>query len=355
MLCQQRPQDGYLMDETQCQSYVIPLNSQALSIPNRVQLLQAEDLPKQNHYKNPQFIRNGYESVPQSNVHFTHSNAQKPSHYHPVVDNFEDYSDGFYSPASSINSVNNNYCASLCQSPVTNSMCSSVSPSPSFSPQSPCSTDSFEAFAYRPYEFERKNSTNIFGKIQPQDECFKEISPRRSALEEHPKESIPDEDMTNKYCNFICDQTIDNLSCANEKKVDNDQAPSRRVRPHRNSKTQINSLPAHQNNLESESAQVSDNSTEANKTNKTSPCSSSSSSSKKSKKRVGRSANPIVKKKRRLAANARERQRMNTLNGAFERLRSVLPSMSSNRQLSKYECLQMAQTYINALNELIIK
>lgn len=62
---------------------------------------------------------------------------------------------------------------------------------------------------------------------------------------------------------------------------------------------------------------------------------------------------PEVTKKRRLAANARERRRMNSLNDAFDRLREVVPSLGNDRKLSKFETLQMAQTYINALNELL--
>lgn len=67
----------------------------------------------------------------------------------------------------------------------------------------------------------------------------------------------------------------------------------------------------------------------------------------------GKEVNPTVMKKRRLAANARERRRMQNLNKAFDRLRTVLPSLGNDRQLSKYETLQMAQTYINALNDLL--
>ncbi|XP_001842623.2 protein atonal [Culex quinquefasciatus] len=64
---------------------------------------------------------------------------------------------------------------------------------------------------------------------------------------------------------------------------------------------------------------------------------------------------PEVVKKRRLAANARERRRMNSLNDAFDRLRDVVPSLGSDRKLSKFETLQMAQTYIAALNELLTR
>ncbi len=56
---------------------------------------------------------------------------------------------------------------------------------------------------------------------------------------------------------------------------------------------------------------------------------------------------------RRVAANARERRRMNGLNDAFERLREVVPNLGSDHNLSKFETLQMAQTYIGALSNLL--
>lgn len=62
---------------------------------------------------------------------------------------------------------------------------------------------------------------------------------------------------------------------------------------------------------------------------------------------------PEILKRRRLAANARERRRMNSLNDAFDKLREVVPSLGSDRKLSKFETLQMAQSYIAALNELL--
>ncbi|XP_066996030.2 protein atonal [Anabrus simplex] len=74
----------------------------------------------------------------------------------------------------------------------------------------------------------------------------------------------------------------------------------------------------------------------------------------KAKRRVSsKLVSPVVLKKRRLAANARERRRMQNLNKAFDRLRTHLPSLGNDRQLSKYETLQMAQTYINALYDLL--
>ena len=60
-----------------------------------------------------------------------------------------------------------------------------------------------------------------------------------------------------------------------------------------------------------------------------------------------------VMKRRRLAANARERRRMESLNVAFDKLREVVPSFGEDTKLSKYETLQMAQTYINALKDLL--
>ncbi|KAA0203278.1 hypothetical protein HAZT_HAZT005541 [Hyalella azteca] len=60
-----------------------------------------------------------------------------------------------------------------------------------------------------------------------------------------------------------------------------------------------------------------------------------------------------VLKKRRLAANARERRRMTGLNEAFDRLREVVPALTGDQKLSKFETLQMAQTYINALSDLL--
>lgn len=64
-------------------------------------------------------------------------------------------------------------------------------------------------------------------------------------------------------------------------------------------------------------------------------------------------ASPGTMKKRRLAANARERRRMNGLNDAFDKLRDVVPSLDVEHKLSKFETLQMALTYITALCDLL--
>ncbi|XP_063217588.1 twist-related protein 1-like [Bacillus rossius redtenbacheri] len=66
-----------------------------------------------------------------------------------------------------------------------------------------------------------------------------------------------------------------------------------------------------------------------------------------------RAPSPGVLRRRRLAANARERRRMNGLNEAFDRLREVIPSLGEDHKLSKFETLQMAQTYIGALCDLL--
>ncbi|KAG8190305.1 hypothetical protein JTE90_012591 [Oedothorax gibbosus] len=73
------------------------------------------------------------------------------------------------------------------------------------------------------------------------------------------------------------------------------------------------------------------------------------------KRKATTSAVPVVMKKRRLAANARERRRMHSLNVAFDKLRDVVPSIGNDRKLSKYETLQMAQSYITALAELLLR
>ncbi|KAL3990340.1 Helix-loop-helix DNA-binding domain family protein [Acanthocheilonema viteae] len=64
---------------------------------------------------------------------------------------------------------------------------------------------------------------------------------------------------------------------------------------------------------------------------------------------------PQLLRMRRQAANARERRRMNNLNDAFDKLRTVLPSVGTGRRLSKFETLQMAQQYIDCLAELLNK
>ena len=54
-----------------------------------------------------------------------------------------------------------------------------------------------------------------------------------------------------------------------------------------------------------------------------------------------------------MAANARERHRMQDLNKAFDRLRKVVSPICDQRKMSKFETLQMAQVYIQALTEML--
>ncbi|XP_041363964.1 protein atonal-like [Gigantopelta aegis] len=82
-----------------------------------------------------------------------------------------------------------------------------------------------------------------------------------------------------------------------------------------------------------------------------SPPTTPKGSSKKAKSKVTK----VEMKRRRLAANARERRRMDGLNVAFDKLRAVLPATVEDTQWSKYDTLQMAQTYIQALNEILSK
>ena len=62
---------------------------------------------------------------------------------------------------------------------------------------------------------------------------------------------------------------------------------------------------------------------------------------------------PTIMKHRRGMANARERKRMNGLNGAFERLREVVPNVNTEQKMSKIETLLVAQTYIKALAKIM--
>lgn len=65
------------------------------------------------------------------------------------------------------------------------------------------------------------------------------------------------------------------------------------------------------------------------------------------------SKSPETTTRRRMAANARERKRMQGLNTAFDCLRKVVPQWGQDKKLSKYETLQMALSYIMALNRIL--
>lgn len=57
--------------------------------------------------------------------------------------------------------------------------------------------------------------------------------------------------------------------------------------------------------------------------------------------------------RKRVAANSRERKRMQGLNTAFDQLRKVVPQWGQDKKLSKYETLQMALSYIMALDRIL--
>ena len=65
----------------------------------------------------------------------------------------------------------------------------------------------------------------------------------------------------------------------------------------------------------------------------------------------------VEKKQKRLDANDRERQRMGQLNTAFNSLRNLLPKHPGcpDRELSKFETVQIAKNYIKALNGMLIE
>ena len=63
------------------------------------------------------------------------------------------------------------------------------------------------------------------------------------------------------------------------------------------------------------------------------------------------------KKQKRLDANDRERQRMGQLNTAFNLLRNLLPKHPGcpDRELSKYETVQIAKNYIRSLHATLVE
>ena len=72
---------------------------------------------------------------------------------------------------------------------------------------------------------------------------------------------------------------------------------------------------------------------------------------KSTKRRKGVSARE--RNMRRIESNERERQRMHSLNDAFEGLRGVIPHINMERKLSKIETLTLAKNYIKALTNVI--
>ena len=71
-----------------------------------------------------------------------------------------------------------------------------------------------------------------------------------------------------------------------------------------------------------------------------------SKKSSRMRKRVGAKERNV----RRLEFNERERERMASLNDAFQDLREVIPHVNLDRKLSKIETLTLAKNYIKALS-----
>ncbi|KAM9839425.1 neurogenic differentiation factor 6-B-like [Aulostomus maculatus] len=70
------------------------------------------------------------------------------------------------------------------------------------------------------------------------------------------------------------------------------------------------------------------------------------------KKQLGQARQDRVRL-RRIEANARERNRMHSLNNALDSLRRVVPCYSKTQKLSKIETLRLARNYIWALSEIL--
>ncbi|KAJ8334105.1 hypothetical protein SKAU_G00397440 [Synaphobranchus kaupii] len=63
---------------------------------------------------------------------------------------------------------------------------------------------------------------------------------------------------------------------------------------------------------------------------------------------------PIGEPRQRNAANARERDRTNSVNTAFTALRTLIPTEPADRKLSKIETLRLASSYISHLGNVLL-
>ncbi|XP_007249770.3 basic helix-loop-helix transcription factor scleraxis [Astyanax mexicanus] len=63
---------------------------------------------------------------------------------------------------------------------------------------------------------------------------------------------------------------------------------------------------------------------------------------------------PITEVRQRNAANARERDRTNSVNVAFTALRTLIPTEPADRKLSKIETLRLASSYISHLQNVLL-
>ncbi|XP_029360902.1 basic helix-loop-helix transcription factor scleraxis-like isoform X2 [Echeneis naucrates] len=65
-------------------------------------------------------------------------------------------------------------------------------------------------------------------------------------------------------------------------------------------------------------------------------------------------SSPPVEIRQRTAANARERDRTNSVNTAFTALRTLIPTEPADRKLSKIETLRLASSYISHLGNVLL-
>ncbi|XP_015682962.1 transcription factor 15 [Protobothrops mucrosquamatus] len=70
--------------------------------------------------------------------------------------------------------------------------------------------------------------------------------------------------------------------------------------------------------------------------------------------RVPGGRGPVVVVKQRQAANARERDRTQSVNTAFTALRTLIPTEPVDRKLSKIETLRLASSYISHLANVLL-
>jgi len=66
-----------------------------------------------------------------------------------------------------------------------------------------------------------------------------------------------------------------------------------------------------------------------------------------------RISTPLDARLRRLRANDRERRRIQSINGAMEALRRVVPDTQNNRKVTKLQLLKLAQDYIRYLSDVL--
>ncbi|XP_074540252.1 basic helix-loop-helix transcription factor scleraxis-like [Halichoeres trimaculatus] len=65
-------------------------------------------------------------------------------------------------------------------------------------------------------------------------------------------------------------------------------------------------------------------------------------------------SSPVGEGRQRTAANARERDRTNSVNTAFTALRTLIPTEPADRKLSKIETLRLASSYISHLGNVLL-